>query len=130
MTQFADYLKPEVLFSQDNPFLKSAIATHRAMFNTLDRTARVQLAFVEDLLDINRERFELLYAGKPLTESLGDQQDLIVKLGRRTAQYAGDLQDIATSLGSDLSGVATDAANEAVKGAGRKSGSAKSKKAA
>ena len=130
MTQFADYLKPEVLFSRDNPILKSAIATHRAMFDTLDRTARLQLAFAEDLLDINRERFELLYAGKSLTESLGDQQDLIVKLGRRTAQYADDLQGVATSLGSDLTVAAMDAANEAAQGAGRKSGSTKSKKAA
>lgn len=130
MTQFTDYFKPEVLFSRENPFLKPVAVTHRAIFDTLDKAARVQLAFAEDLLDMNRERFELLYAGKSFTETLDAQQDLITDLSRRTAQYAGDLQDIATSLGSGLTEVATDAANDTAKGAGRKSGSTKSKKAA
>ena len=130
MTQFTDYFKPEVLLSRENPFLKSAAAAHRALFDTLDKAARVQLAFAEDLLDLNRERFELLYAGKSITETLGAQQDLMFELGRRTSRYAGDLQDIATSLGSGLTEAAADAANEAASGAGRKAGASKSKKAA
>ena len=130
MTQFTDYFKPEVLLSRENPFLKTAAAAHRAVFDTLDKAARVQLAFAEDLLDLNRERFELLYAGKSFTETLDAQQDLLMEMGKRSVRYAGDLQDIATSLGTGLKGAAADAANEAAAGAGRKAGASKSKKAA
>jgi hypothetical protein len=130
LTQFADFFKPESLLSRDNPFLKSAAATHRALFDTLDRTARRQLAFVEDLLDLNRERFELLYSGKSFTETLGAQQDLVIELGRCTARYTGDLQDIAMSLGFGLAEAGGEAANDAAAGAARKTGASKSEKTA
>lgn len=130
MTQFADFFKPEAIFSLENPFLKSAAATHRALFETFDKAARAQLAFAEELLDINRDRFELLYAGKSLTETMDAQQDLITELGKCAARYVGDLKEIAESMGTDLTEAVADAANEATGAAESKPKSAKSKKAA
>lgn len=130
MTEFADFFKPDVLLSRANPFLTSAAATHRALFDRLDGAARLQLAFVEDLLDLNRERFELLHSGKSFTETLGAQQDLVIELGRCTARYTGDLQDIAMSLGFGLAEAPGGAANGAAAGAAREGDASKSTKTA
>ena len=130
MTQYADLFKPEVIFSLENPFLKSVAAMHRAVFETMDKAARAQLAFAEELLDINRDRFELLYAGKSLTETMDAQQDLITEFGKCAARYVGDLKEIAESMGADLTEAMADAANEAAGGAESKPRSGKSKKAA
>lgn len=126
MSQLPDFFSPEKLFSRDNPILKSAEKTHRLIFETLDRSARVQIAFAEDLLEINRERFESLYARQSLTDLFTAQQNLATELGKRTAKYAGDLQEVAGSL---QTGVA-DAANEMAPKAPRKAAGGKSKKAA
>jgi hypothetical protein len=128
MSQFTDFFKPETLFSRDNPFLKSAEKTHRLIFETLDKAARVQLSFAEDLLDINRERFESLYAGQSLTDMFTAQQNIVTELGKRTARYAGDLQEVVTSLQVDASEAANELAEKAVPKA--KARSAKAKKAA
>lgn len=126
MTQFSDYLKPETLFSRENPFLKSAEKTHRLVFETLDKTARVQLAFAEDLLDINRERFESLYEGRTLTDLWTAQQNLASELGKRAAKYAGDLQEVVTSMQAEVA----EAANELDAEIEPKARKPKSKKAA
>jgi len=106
--QIREFFNPETFFSRDNPFLKSAEKTHRLIFETLDKTARLQLALAEDLLDINRERFELLYARQSLTEAITAQQNLVVELGRRTARYAGDLQEVVTGMQVGASEAAND----------------------
>ena len=126
MTQFSDYFKPETLFSRENPFLKSAEKTHRLVFETLDKTARVQLAFAEDLLDINRERFESLYEGRTLTDLWTAQQNLASELGKRAAKYAGDLQEVVTSMQAEVA----EAANELDAEIEPKARKPKSKKAA
>jgi hypothetical protein len=125
MSQLPDFFNPENFFSRDNLFLKSAEKTHRLIFETLDRTARVQLAFAGDLLDINRERFESLYARQSLGDLFTAQQNLASELGKRTAKYAGDLQEVA----SNMQAGAAEAANELGAGAPRKP-AARSKKAA
>jgi hypothetical protein len=89
---------------------------------------RAQLAFAEDLLDINRERFELLYAGKSFTETLDAQQDLMTEFGERAARYAGNLKEIATAMSSELTDVVADAANEAAGAAGPAKGKTRSAK--
>ena len=126
MTQITDLLKPETLFSRDNPFLKSAEKTHRLIFETLDKTARLQLAFAEDLLDINRERFESLYERQSLTDLFTAQQNIATELGKRTARYAGDLQEVVSTMQAG----ATDAANELATSAKPKAARTRSKKAA
>jgi hypothetical protein len=108
MNQIADFFKPEILFSRQNPFLKSAEKTHRLVFETLDKTIRLQLGFTEDLLDINRERFESLYQTQSFSDLLAAQQNLASELGQRTARYAGDLQDIVSDIQSGVG----EAANE------------------
>ena len=54
MSQISDFFKPETFFSRDNLFLQSAEKTHRLVFETLDKTARLQLSLAEDLLDLIR----------------------------------------------------------------------------
>jgi hypothetical protein len=130
MTQFTDYFKPETVFSMENPFLRSARAAHRLMFDTFDKTARAQLRFAEDLLDLNRDRFELLYAGKSFSETFDAQQELVADFGKRAADYAGDLREAAESVFGRASEAAVDAANDLGAGAKPKSAATRSKKKA
>ena len=108
MSQISEFFKPESFFSRDNLFLKSAEKSHRLVFETLDKTARLQLALAEDLLDLNRERFETLYARQSLTDLFTAQQNLATELGKRAARYAGDLQEVV----NDIQAGAAEAANE------------------
>ena len=126
MSQIADYFKPEAFFSRDNPFLQSAGKTHRLVFETLDKTARLQLALAEDLLNLNRERFDTLYQRQSLGDLLAAQQNLAAELGKRAARYAGDLQGIVTDMQSGVG----EAANEFAAGARPKKAAGKAKKAA
>jgi hypothetical protein len=106
MTQITDLFDPMNLFSKENPLLKSAEKTHRRIFETFDKTARLQLSFAEDLLDLNRKRFEALYAGDSLLDKVTAHQDLATEIGKRTVTLAGDLQEIAVDLRSDVSDAA------------------------
>jgi len=126
MSQISEFFKPEVLFSRENPFLKSVEKSHRLVFETLDKTARLQLALAGDLLDLNRERFASLYERQTLSELFAAQQDLATELGKRAAQYAGDLQAVV----SDIQAGAAEAANELGAAAKPRKTQAKSKKAA
>lgn len=126
MSQISDYFKPETFFSRDNLFLKSAEKTHRLVFETLDKTARLQLSLAEDLLDLNRERFEMLYARQSLTDLFTAQQNFATELGKRAARYAGDLQEVVSEMQSG----ATEAANELGSAAKPRKAPKKSKKAA
>jgi len=126
MSQISEFFRPETFFSRDNLFLKSAEKTHRLVFETLDRTARLQLALAEDLLDLNRERFEMLYARQSLTDLFTAQQNLATELGKRTARYASDLQEAV----SEIQLGAAEAANELGAAAKPAKASGKSKKAA
>jgi hypothetical protein len=68
---------------------------HHRIFEAFDSTVRVQLSLVGDLLDLNRKRFETLYAGTGLMDKISVHQDLATELGKRTATWAGDLQEVA-----------------------------------
>jgi hypothetical protein len=126
MTKISEFLNPETLFSRENPFLKSAEATHRLVFETLDKTARLQLSFAEDLLEINRERFVSIYASESVSDFIAAQQNLVAQLGKRAARYAGDLKEVV----SDVQAGATEAANEYAAAPAPKKPAPKSKKAA
>jgi hypothetical protein len=126
MTQFTDLFNPETLFSKANPFLKAAEKTHRRIFETFDKTARLQLSYAEDLLDLNRKRFEALYAGDSFMDKISTQQDLLTEFGKRTATWAGDLQEVAVDLQNNVS----EAANELVSPITAKAPAAKAKKPA
>jgi hypothetical protein len=130
MTLFADYFKPETVFSMENPFLKSAEAAHRLVFDAFERTARAQLRFADDLLTLNRDRFELMYAGKSFSETLDAQQDLVAEFGKRAVDYAGDLREVAASVFGQASEAAMDAANDLGAGPERKPTATKTKKKA
>jgi hypothetical protein len=123
MSKRTDYLDPETLFSRENPFLKSVEKTQQLIFGTVDKAARVQLAFAEDLLDLNREGFEALTRRQSLTELFTAQQDLLTELGKRAARYAGDLQEVATAVKAEV-------ANEMSAAVEPKTPRTKSKKAA
>ena len=126
MSQVSQFFKPETFFSRENPFLKSAEKTHRLVFESYDKTARLQLAMAEDLLDLNRERYEAFYACQSLSDLFTAQQNLVAELGERTARYAGDLKDVVT----DIQAGAAEAANEFGPAAKPAKASARSKKTA
>jgi hypothetical protein len=105
MTQFTD-------------LFKVAEKTHRLIFESYDKAARLQLTFAGDLLDLNRKRFDALYADDTLLNKVSAQQDLVTKFGKRTATWAGDLR-----------GNISDAANELVSPVAAKAPAAKAKKA-
>ena len=79
----------------------------------------------EDLLDLNRKRFDSLYAGDSLMDKVSVQQELATELGKRTASWVGDLQEVAGDLQSGFS----EAANELVTPVAGKAPAARSKKA-
>ncbi|MDT8321673.1 MAG: phasin family protein [Xanthomonadales bacterium] len=110
MTQVNDFFKPDVLFSAGNPLLTSIRQGHQLMFETFDKAARVQLTYAEELLDVNRKQFELLYAGKSLKETVADQQDLATEWGKHAAKCVGDLQEVAVELQAGVSEAANDMA--------------------
>ena len=125
MTQLTDLFKPEVLFSNENPFLKSAKKTHLQLADSFDKVARLQLSFAEDLLNLNRKRIDALYAGESFTDTVTAHQDLATELGKRTATWAGDLKDVVVDLQSEVTG----AANDLVSSAANEPKAAKGKKA-
>lgn len=108
MNNLFDNFKPEAIFSAENPFLKSARKTHGLFAEAFDKTARMQLAFAEDLLDLNKKRFASLYAGKSAQDTIATQQELLTAAGNRTFAVADELQKVSTVLKTGI----TDAANE------------------
>ena len=90
MTQFTD-------------LIKVAEKTHRLIFESFDKAARLQLTFAGDLLNLNRKRFDTLYADDTLLNKVSAQQDLATELGKRTVTWAGDLQEVAVDLRSNIS---------------------------
>lgn len=102
MTGIIDMFDPEVLFSKENPFLKYSRKTHHLIFEAFDKTARLQLSYVEDLVDMNRKRFHSLYAGDSLQVKLAAHQELGTEMGKRTATWAGDLQEVFIDLQSGV----------------------------
>ena len=113
MTQLSDYFAPETLFSRDNPFLKLAEKSHRLVFESLDRTSRLQLSFAEDLLDLNRERFDSLYACESVVDLAKAQQDYAWDLRARASRHASELQDLLIEAGSSAAEAAGDLGGEA-----------------
>jgi len=89
--------------SQFTDLFKVAEKTHHLIFESYDKAARLQLAFAGDLLDLNRKRFEALYADDTVLNKVSAQQDLVTEFGKRTATWAGDLQEVAVDLRSNIS---------------------------
>lgn len=125
MTQLADLFNPETLFSSETPFLKTAKKTHLQFVDSFEKAARLQLAFAEDLLILNRKRIGALYAGESFADSVSAHQDLATELGKRTATWAGDLKEVVVDLQSSVTG----ATNDLVSPAANEPRAAKSKKA-
>jgi hypothetical protein len=98
MNTFSDFLKPEVLFSAANPFLKSARQTHEAALEAMEKAAHLQLDFARDLLDINRKRFEAVYAGDSFLDTLSANQDFALEAGKRGLSLIDDAQAIASEI--------------------------------
>lgn len=108
MDSFTDFLKPEAFFSAENVFLKSARQAHELSFEALDRTVRLQLDFARDLMDINRKRFEAMYAGDSLTDTLSAQQDFALETGKRGLSLVNEAQAIASELQEAVKETAND----------------------
>ena len=125
MTQFTDLFNPEIMFSSESPFLKTAKNTHLRIADSFDRAARLQLSFAEDLLNLNRKRIDVLYAGESFADTVSAHQDLATELGKRTATWVGDFKEVVVDLQSGVTGVA----NDLVSPAANEPKAAKSKKA-
>ena len=125
MTQFTDLFNPEIMFSSESPFLKTAKKTHLRIADSFDRAARLQLSFAEDLLNLNRKRIDALYAGESFADTVSAHQDLATELGKRTATWAGDFKEVVVDLQSGVAG----AANDLISPAANQTKAAKSKKA-
>ncbi len=125
MTQLNDLFNPEILFSNENPFLKTAKKTHLQIADSFDKAARLQLSFAEELLNLNRKRVDALYAGESFADTISAQQDLATELGKRTTAWADELKEVVVELHSGVS----DAANDLVASAANESRAAKGKKA-
>ena len=108
MNELFNNFKPETIFSTENPFFKSAQKAHTLFAETFDKTARMQLAFGEELLDLNKKRFATLYAGASASETLSAHQDLITEAGNRASDLADEFQKVATDFQAGI----TEAANE------------------
>jgi len=125
MTQLTDLFNPEIMFSSENPFLKTAKKTHLQIADSFDKAARLQLSFAEDLLNLNRKRIDALYAGESFADTVSAHQDLATELGKRTATWAGDFKEVVVDLQSGVAG----AANDLISPAANQTKAAKSKKA-
>jgi len=58
MNRLFEFFKHDTILSTGNPFFKSAEKTHRLFAGAIDSTARMQLAFGEELLDLNKNQIE------------------------------------------------------------------------
>ncbi len=108
MNNVFENFKPEALFSAENPFFKSAQKTHTLFAAAFDKTARMQLAFGEELLDLNKKRFASLYAGASVQDTIANHQELMTEAGDRASALADEFQQVATDLQAGI----TNAANE------------------
>ena len=88
--------------AQITDLFKVAEKTHRLIFESYDKAARLQLTFAGDLLDLNRKRFDSLYTDDTLLDKVSAQQDLATEFGKRTATWAGDLQEVVVDLKSGV----------------------------
>lgn len=117
--------EPEKLFSDDNPVYRMAGRAHRDLYEALDGVMRANLALTTDLLDINRQRIEALYAGKPLSEQFQSQADILFESGKRVVAWSDELRDVATTWRSHVADLADEAAQPAPAAkAGRKTAKA------
>jgi len=98
MTSPFESLKAENLFPGIGPMMAAARRSHELAADAFDRTARLQLALAGDLLALNRKRFESLYAEKPLTEAVAEQQELALEAGRRYATFGEDCRELIGEL--------------------------------
>jgi hypothetical protein len=108
MNNVFENFKPEALFSAENPFFESAQKTHTLFAEAFDKTARMQLAFGEELLEINKKRFASLYTGASVQDTIANHQELMTEAGGHASALADEFQQVAT----DLQAGVTDATNE------------------
>jgi hypothetical protein len=104
MSDSKDFFSSDVLFSASNPFLKPPRQAHRMWFDYLDKTARLQLDYTRDLLDINRKRVKSLHSSKSFTDVLSSQQEFAIEAGYRGLALFESARAVATELQEALTG--------------------------
>lgn len=114
---------PEVLFSADNPVWQAASKVHRGLAESFDTAARANLALASDLLDLNRRRVEELYSGKPISDQLQTQADIVLESGQRFAAWGDELREVASACRTVIADVASEVTEQPAKAhkPGRKS---------
>jgi hypothetical protein len=113
MNNFFNNFNAEEVFSTDNPLFKNAQKTHSLVATAFDKTARMQLAFGKELLDLNNKRFAALYAGDSLQDTIATHQDLISEAGNRVNSLNDELQKVAGELQTGILGASNEWINVA-----------------
>ena len=98
MNSFTDFLPTGTLFSADNPWINGTRQAHKRAFESLDKAAHLQLDFARDMLDLNRKRFESLYAGSSLNEVLNAQKELVLETGTRGVELLEEAKLMADEI--------------------------------
>jgi hypothetical protein len=132
MNNIFNQFNAEEVFSTDNPLIKTARKTHSLFATAFDKTARMQLAFGEELLDLNKKRFAALYAGDSLQDTIASHQDLVNEAGNRATDLNDEIQKVASELQTGILGAANEwlnVATEAVSDIGKSTAPAKTTKA-
>ena len=122
--------KPEALFSAENPFFKSAQKTHTLFAEAFDKTARMQLAFAEELLDLNKKRIASLYASASVQDTVANHQELMTEAGGCASALADEFQQVATVLQAGINDAANDWINIATEAVNNATETAKPTKVA
>lgn len=118
MNETMEYFKnftvdPEALYSADNPYFKVAGKAQRGLYESVETATRANLSLASDLLDLNRKRMETLFEGKPLSEQLQAQTDILFESGHRVVEWTDELRGAATAYRATLADVANEAAEQA-----------------
>jgi len=104
---------PEGFFSVENPVVKTAQSAHRGLFDAFESAAQANLSLAGDLLELDRQCLEGLYADKPVADKIQAQTDLLVESGQRFVQWTDELRDVAQAYRQSVESLVKNAGEKA-----------------
>ena len=120
----SENFKAEKFLSPQNPMFAAMGRAHHGVFNAFDQATRANLSLAEDLLNLNRDRFDSLYDQPTFSEVLGAHKDIAMEAGKRVTEWGVNMREIATRYQSSLLDVTAASPTQAKAGkspAGKKS---------
>lgn len=108
------------LFSTDNPFFQQSLRMHKLAADTFDLVARSQVELMQDLVNINRARFEALHASASVSDAMNVQHQATREVGEKVIAHGeeviniiGDAQNAVVDVASDWTEQAQESAKKA-----------------